>query len=98
MIVSVGTLLKKRHKQRMLSLATRSYLSYKQEVDYGRFNEAIKSPSRATTDPENRVHLRATESKHHAYTRITTSIKELPRLKYSKESQTGRTIITMLLT
>jgi hypothetical protein len=68
----------------MLSLETRSYLSYKREVEYGRFNEAIKSPSRATTDPESRVHLRATESKHHAYTRITTSIKELPRLKYSK--------------
>jgi hypothetical protein len=98
MFVPIGTLLKKRHQQRMFSLATRSYLSYKWEVDYGRFNEAIKSPSRATTDPKSRVHLRATESKHHAYTRITTSLKELPRLKYSKESQTRRTIITMLLT
>jgi hypothetical protein len=68
----------------MFFLATRSYLSYKQEVDYGRFNEAIKSPSWATIDLESRVHLWATESKHHAYTRITTSIKELPRLKYSK--------------
>jgi hypothetical protein len=28
----------------------------------------------------------------------TTSIKELPRLKHSKESQTERTIIAMLLT
>jgi hypothetical protein len=82
----------------MFSLATRSYLPYKREVDYGRFNEAIKSPSRATTDSEGRVHLWVTESKHHAYTMNTTSIKELPRLKYSKESQTGRTIITMLLT
>jgi hypothetical protein len=82
MIVPMGTLLKKRHQQRMLSLAIRSYLSYKQEVDYGRFNEAIKSPSRATTNLESRVYLRATESKHHAYTRTTISIKELPRLKY----------------
>jgi hypothetical protein len=84
MIVPMRALLKKRHQQRMLSLATRSYLSYKWEVDYERFNEAIKSPSRATTDLESRVHLRATESKHHAYTRITTSIKELPTLKYSR--------------
>jgi hypothetical protein len=74
------------------------YLSYKQEVDYGRFNEAIKSPSRATTDLESRVHLQESESKNHAYTTITTSIKELPRLKYPKESQTEKTIITMLLT
>ena len=98
MIVPMGTLLKKRHQQRVFSLANRSYLSYKREVDYGRFNEAIKSPSWATTDPKGRVHLRVTKSKHHAYTMNTTSIKELPRLKYSKESQTGRTIITMLLT
>jgi hypothetical protein len=97
MIVPMGTLLKKRHKQGMFSLATRSYLSYKREVDYRRFNEAIKSPLRATTDLEGRVHLRVIESKHHAYTTNTTSIKELPRLKYSKESQTGRTITTMLL-
>jgi hypothetical protein len=68
------TLLKKRQQQRVFSLATRSYLSYKREVDYIRFNEAIKSPSRATTDPEGRVHPRVTESKHHAYTMNTTSI------------------------
>jgi hypothetical protein len=98
MIIPMGTLLKKRHKQRMFSLATRSYLSYKREVNYGRFNEAIKSTSRATTDPKGRVHLWVTESKHNAYTTNTTSIKELSRLKYSKELQTGRTIITMLLT
>jgi hypothetical protein len=98
MIVPMGTLPKKRHQQRMFFLATRSYLSHKREVDSERFNEAIKSPSLATTDPEGRVHLQVTESKHHAYTMNTTSIKELPRLKYSKESQTERTIITMLLT
>jgi hypothetical protein len=85
-IVPMGTLLKKRHQQRVLSLATRSYLAYKWEVHYGRFNEAIKSPSPATTDPEGRVHLLVTESKHHTYTTNTTSIKELPRLKYSNES------------
>jgi hypothetical protein len=44
MIIQLGTLLKKRHQQRMFSLATRSYLAYKREVDYRRFNEAIKSP------------------------------------------------------
>jgi hypothetical protein len=52
MIVPMRALLKKRHQQRMFSLETRSYLSYKREVDYGRFNEAIKSLSRATTDLE----------------------------------------------
>jgi hypothetical protein len=36
-------------------------------------------------------------SKHHAYTTNTTSIKELPRLKHSKESQTERTIIQCYL-
>jgi hypothetical protein len=30
------------HQQRMLSLATRSYLAYKREVDYKGFNEAIR--------------------------------------------------------
>jgi hypothetical protein len=80
MTVPMGTLLQKRHQQRILSLATRSYLSSKRGVDYGRFNEAIKSPSWATTNLEGRVHLWTTESKHHAYTGITTSIKELLRL------------------
>jgi hypothetical protein len=70
----------------MFSLATRSYLAYKWEVDYRRFNEAIKSPLRATTDPEDRVHLRLTEFKHHAYTMNTTSTQEWQGLKYSKES------------
>jgi hypothetical protein len=37
-------------------------------------------------------------SKCHTYTKNTTSIEELPRLKHSKESQTERTIIAMLLT
>jgi hypothetical protein len=93
----MGTLLKKKHQQRMFSLATRSYLSYKREVYYERFKEATKSPSRATTDPEGKVHLCVTESKHRAYTTNTTSIKKLSRLKYSKESQTGRIIIKCYL-
>jgi hypothetical protein len=70
----------------MLSLATMSYLAYWREVDYRRFNEAIKSPSQATTDPEGRVHLRVTESKHHTYTMNTTSTHKRHVLKYSKES------------
>jgi hypothetical protein len=37
-------------------------------------------------------------SKRHAYTTNTTSIKEIPRLKHSKESQIERIIIAMLLT
>ena len=45
------------------------------------------SPSRATTDPKNRVHPRVTESKHHAYTTNTTLTEELQGLKYSKESR-----------
>jgi hypothetical protein len=36
-IVPMGTLLKEKHQQRMFFLATRSYLSYKREVDYERF-------------------------------------------------------------
>jgi hypothetical protein len=70
MIVPMGTLLKKRHQHRMFSLATRSYLSYKREVDYGRFKEAIKSPLRTTTYPEGRVHLRVTESINQGATKI----------------------------
>ena len=47
----------------------------------------LESPSWATTDPESRVHLRVTESKHHAYTTNTTLTQELQGLKYSKESR-----------
>jgi hypothetical protein len=43
MIIELGTLLKKGHQQMMFSLASKSYLAYKREVDYRRFNEAIKS-------------------------------------------------------
>jgi hypothetical protein len=71
----------------MFSLATRSYLDYKREVDYRRFNEAIKSPSRASTDSEGRVHLWVTESNHYAYTMNTTSTQERQGLKYLKESR-----------
>jgi hypothetical protein len=39
LLLYLGTLHKKRHQQRMSSLAIRSYLAYKQEVDYGGFNE-----------------------------------------------------------
>ena len=40
--IQLGTLLKERHQQRMLSVVTMSYLPYKQEVDYRGFNEAIR--------------------------------------------------------
>ena len=56
-------------------------------MDYRGFNKAIESPSRATTDLENRVHPRVTESKHHAYTTDTTLTRDLQGLKYSKESR-----------
>ena len=42
MIVPMGTLLKKRHQQRMHSIVTASYLPYKRKVDYRGFNEAIR--------------------------------------------------------
>ena len=50
--IQLGTLLRERHQQRMLSFVIRSYLAYKWEVDYKGFNEAI----RVTTDLECRVH------------------------------------------
>ena len=40
--IQLGTLLKERHQQRMLSIVTVSYLPYKREVDYRGFNEAIR--------------------------------------------------------
>ena len=40
--IQLGTLLKKRHQQRMLFVVIVSYLPYKQEVDYRGFNEAIR--------------------------------------------------------
>ena len=40
--IQLGTLLKKRHQQRMLSIVIGSYLAYKQEEDYKGFNEAIR--------------------------------------------------------
>ena len=40
--IQLGTLLKERHQQRMLSVVTMSYLPYKQEVDYRGFNETIR--------------------------------------------------------
>ena len=40
--IQLGTLLKERHQQRMLSVVIGSYLAYKQEVDYKGFNEAIR--------------------------------------------------------
>jgi hypothetical protein len=40
--IELGTLLKKRHQQRMLSIVTGSSLAYKWEVNYKGFNEAIR--------------------------------------------------------
>jgi hypothetical protein len=40
--IKLGTLLKERHQQRMLSVVTGSSLAYKQEVNYKGFNEAIR--------------------------------------------------------
>ena len=40
--IQLGTLLRKRHQQRMLSFVTGSYLAYKWEVDYKGFNEVIR--------------------------------------------------------
>ena len=40
--IQLGTLVKERHQERMLSFATGSYLSYKWEVNYKEFNEAIR--------------------------------------------------------
>ena len=40
--IQLGTLLKERHKQRMLSIVIASYFPYKREVDYRGFNEAIR--------------------------------------------------------
>ena len=40
--IQLGTLLRKRHQQMMLSFRTGSYLAYKREVDYKGFNEAIR--------------------------------------------------------
>jgi hypothetical protein len=63
----------------MPSLATRSYLAYKQEVDYGGFNElyiytvtsniySSYHNRESTTNPESRVHPQVTRSKPYAYT------------------------------
>ena len=40
--IQLGTLLRERHQQRMLSFVTGSYLAYRREVDYRGFNEAIR--------------------------------------------------------
>ena len=40
--IQLGTLLKERHQQSMLSIVIASYLPYKWEVDYRGFNEAIR--------------------------------------------------------
>jgi hypothetical protein len=86
MIIQLGTLLKKKTPAKDVFLSNQVLLGLQWEVDYRRFNEAIKSPSRATTDLEGRVHLWLTEFKRHAYTMNTTSTQEWQGLKYSKES------------
>jgi hypothetical protein len=65
----------------MLFLATRSYLAYKQEVDYEGFNKlniyresnvkyiySSYHNRESITDPESKVHPQVTRSKPHAYT------------------------------
>ena len=37
----IGDITKERHQQRMLSIATRSYLAYRREVDYKGLNESV---------------------------------------------------------
>ena len=67
-IIQLGTLLKERHQQRMLSVVTASYLPYKREVDYRGFNEAI----RVTLVSYHRSRMQDAstkpKSKHHTYT------------------------------
>ena len=40
--VQLGTLLRKKHQQSMISIATGSYMAYRWEVDDKGFNEAIR--------------------------------------------------------
>ena len=47
---------------------------------------------------ENKVHLRVTESKHHAYTMNTTLTQQLQGLKYSKESHKPKENMNKMLT
>ena len=39
--IQLGTLLKERHQQRMLSIVTGSYLAYRREVEYKGLNENV---------------------------------------------------------
>jgi hypothetical protein len=63
----------------MLSLATKSYLAFKREVDYRGFDElyiyivttniySSYHNRESTTDPESKVHPQVIWSKSHAYT------------------------------